>query len=168
MIYDINPYETNQGFAIQLLVELQENFTTSDRAMIYYHLRNSDNITLAFDIPANAYRELPYSILLQEKLIITGAAFQELMSGAKTALDIVLKRRPDIVLRKRSVLLYDDCFGGEIGEFYLDNEDFSKASFIYADPDLTEIFKYEGKISDNAYVGFYSSKSGLQDINPCK
>jgi hypothetical protein len=168
MIYDINPYETSQGFAIQLLVELQENFTTADRAMVYYHLRNSDNITVAFDIPANAYRQLPYSILRQEKLIITGFAFQELMSGAKTALDIVLKRRPDIVLRKRSVLLYDDCFGGEIGEFYLDNEDFSKASFIYADPDLTELFKYEGKISNNSYVGSYSPKSGLQEINPCK
>jgi hypothetical protein len=168
MIYDINPYETNQGFAIQLLVELQENFTTSDRAMIYYHLRNSDNITLAFDIPANSYIELPYAILLQEKLIITGAAFQELMSGVKSALDIVLKKRPDIVLRKRSVLLYDDCFGTLIGEFYLDNEDFSKASFIYADSDLKEPIMYDGRISDNTYIGSYYSKSGLQEIAPCK
>lgn len=167
MIYDINPYETSQGFATQLLVELQENLTTSDRAMVYYHLRNSDNITVAFDIQANAYRELPYSILRQEKLIIKDLTFQELMSGAKSALDIVLKRRPDIVLRKRSVLLYDDCFGKEIGEFYLDNDDFSKASGIYVDAELKQPLDYSGIVSDNNYSGSYSPKSGLQEIKPC-
>lgn len=167
MIYDIDPYETNQGFATQLLVELQENLTTSDRAMVYYHLRNLDNITVAFDIQANAYRELPYSILRQEKLIIKDLTFQELMSGAKSALDIVLKRRPDIVLRKRSVLLYDDCFGAEIGEFYLDNDDFSKASGIYVDAELKQPLDYSGIVSDNNYSGSYSPKSGLQEIKPC-
>lgn len=167
MIYNIEPYEINEGIATELLVEFQESLTTSDRAMVYYHLRNLDGITLAFSSIENSQVELPYKILFQEKLIIKGFDFQDLMSGATSALDIVLIKRPDIRLRKRSVLLYDDCFGGEIGEFYLDNEDFSKASNIYIDEGLKEPIKYDGKISDNNYVGVYSSKNGLQEIVPC-
>ena len=167
MIYNIDPYEVNDGIAIELLVELQESLTTSDRAMVYYHLRNLDGITLAFSSIENSQVELPYKILFQEKLIITGNKFQDLMSGAASPLDIVLAERPDIRLKKRTVLLFDDCFGKELGEFYLDNEDFSKASNIYIDEGLKEPIKYDGKISDNNYVGVYSSKNGLQEIVPC-
>jgi hypothetical protein len=168
MVYNIQYYETNGGYATQLLVELQENFTTSDRGIIYYHLRNLDNSTQVFNMSIGDYSNLPYNIIFQEKIILEGTALAEVLSGIKKPLDIVLKKRPDIVISKKGFLLFDDCFGKELGEFYLDNEDFSKTSFIYTDEDLKKPIMYEGKISDNTSVGFYSPKSGLQELSLCK
>lgn len=168
MIYSIESYDVNGDFATELLVEFQENLTTGDRAMVYYHLRNLNDQTTAFSMFQDRYVGLPYKILSQEKMIITGSEFQDLMAGSIFALDIVLSRRPDIRLRRRSFLIFSDCFGKELGEVYLDNDDFAKASFLYTDPELSIIFEYEGTVSDNEYSGYYSPKSGLQEIKPCK
>lgn len=76
---------------------------------------------------------------------------------------------PDIYpCRRRRLILYDDCFGKELGEFYLDNEDFTKASYVYTDEDLKAPFEYEGNISNNEYVRYYSTKSGLKEVSICK
>lgn len=77
--------------------------------------------------------------------------------------------KPDIYpCRRRGLILYDDCFGKELGEFYLDNEDFAKASYVYTDEDLKAPFEYEGNISNNEYVRYYSTKSGLKEVLICK
>lgn len=169
MTYNIENFETSAGLATQTEVQTQDRFTTADKAIIYYDLRNPNGTIQAQSIPNGDYANLPYSILFRSKIIVTGNDFSELMAGNIFPIDILLAARQDIRLKKRiKVLLYVDCFSEQIGEFYLDNEDFSKASFIYLDPDLKDLFKYEGKISDNTYTGFYSSKSGLQEIAPCK
>lgn len=168
MIYNIESYSVNGDFATQLLVEFQENLTTGDRAMVYYHLRNLDSITGAFFMPESYSVELPYKILFQQKMIITGSNFQNLMSGATSALDIVLSERPDIRLkRKKGVILLDACFGSELGVFYLDAPSFLDSSFIYTDAALTKKFEYFGIISDNEYFSEYDSKNGLQGLRPC-
>lgn len=169
MIYNIESYSVNGGFATQLLVEFQENFTTADRAMVYYHLRNLDGITGAFFMPQSYSVELPYKILFQEKMIITGTLFQELMSGAKSALDIVLKKRPDIRFKKKKgLILLDDCFGKELGIFYLDAPSFMDSTFVYTDADLKQKFEYFGIISDNEYTREYNPKNGLVGLKPCE
>lgn len=76
---------------------------------------------------------------------------------------------PDIYpCRRRGLILYADCFGKELGEFYLDNEDFAKASYVYTDEDLKAPFEYEGNISNNEYVRYYSTKDGLREAIFCK
>lgn len=167
MTYNIQFLETNAGTATQTEVQTQDRFTTADKAIVYYDLRNPDGTTQANSIPSGNFITLPYSILFRSKIVVTGATFEELMAGVILPIDILLIERPDIRLRKRAVFIFDDCFGKEIGEFYLDNDDFSKAAFIYVDADLKQPIKYEGKISDNTYVGFYSPKRGLQEISPC-
>jgi hypothetical protein len=168
MTYNIQFLETNAGTATQTEVQTQDRFTTADKAIIYYDLRNIESTTQADSIPSGNFITLPYAILFRSKIVVTGATFEELMAGVILPIDILLIERPDIRLRKRAVFIFNDCFGKEIGEFYLDNDDFSKAAFIYVDEDLKQPIEYEGKISDNTYVGFYSPKSGLQEISPCK
>jgi hypothetical protein len=169
MVYNIDSYYVNEDYATELLVEFQENFTTGDRAMVYYHLRNLNSVTGAYFMSQGYSVELPYKILFQEKMIVTGTDFQELTSGATTALDLVLKKRPDIRLkRKKGTILLDDCFGGELGVFYFDSIDFLDATFIYTDPDLKNKFEYDGIVSNNEYFSQYSSKYGLQGLKPCE
>ena len=169
MTYNIENFQTNSGLATQVEVQTQDRFTTADKAIVYYDLRNPDGTTQANSIPRGNFITLPYSILFRSKITVTGNDFSELMAGNIFPIDILLAARQDIRLKRRiKVLLYIDCFSEQIGEFYLDNEDFSKASFIYLYPDLKELFEYEGKISDNTYTGYYSPKSGLQEIRPCK
>jgi hypothetical protein len=168
MTYNIQFLETNAGTATQVEVQTQDRFTTADKAIIYYDLRNIESTTQADSIPSGNFITLPYAILFRSKIVVTGATVEGLMAGTILPIDILLTERPDIRLRKRTVLLLNDCFGTEIGEFYLDNEDFSKTAFIYVDADLKQRIKYEGKISDNTNVGYYSPKSGLREINPCK
>lgn len=169
MIYNIESYSVNGDFATELLVEFQENLTTADRAMVYYHLRNLDGQTGAFFMPQSYSVELPYKILFQEKMIITGNKFQDLMSGAASPLDIVLAERPDIRLkRKKGLILLDDCFGNELGIFYLDTPAFMDSTFVYTDADLKQKFKYSGIISDNEYTREYNPKNGLVGLKPCE
>lgn len=169
MVYNIESYYVNEDFATELLVEFQENLTTGDRAMIYYQLRNLNGQTAAYFMSQNYYVELPYKILSQQKMIITGSNFQNLMSGATSALDIVLSERPDIRLRrKKGVILLDACFGSELGVFYLDAPSFMDATFVYTDDALTKKFEYFGIISDNEYFRDYDPKSGLQGLKPCE
>lgn len=68
----------------------------------------------------------------------------------------------------KGLLLFDSCFGKELGEFFLDAEDFSKATYIYTDKDLKSIYEYEGTISDNTFSRFYSPKNGLEKPILCK
>lgn len=167
MTYQINSLETAGGIATETEVQIQDRFTTGDQMIIYYDLRDPQGTTQVRGVPSNDYVTLPYSILSHHRILVVGGAFSELSAGNILPIDILLAKRPDIRLKKRTVLLFDDCFGKELGEFYLDNEDFSKASNIYIDEGLKEPIKYDGKISDNNYVGIYSSKSGLQEIVPC-
>ena len=167
-MYSIDTYYVNGDFTTELLVEFQENLTTGDRAMIYYQLRNLNGQTAAYFMSQNYYVELPYKVLFQQKMIITGSNFQNLMSGATSALDIVLAERPDIRLRrKKGVILLDACFGNELGVFYLDAPAFLDSTFIYTDDALTKKFEYFGIISDNEYFSEYNSKNGLQGLKPC-
>lgn len=169
MVYNIESYYVNEDFATELLVEFQENLTTGDRAMIYYHLRNLNSVTGAYFMSQSYSVELPYKILFQEKMIITGTLFQELMSGAKSALDIVLKKRPDIRFKKKKgLILLDDCFGKELGIFYLDAPSFMDSTFVYTDADLKQKFEYFGIISDNEYTREYNPKNGLVGLKPCE
>lgn len=168
MVYNIESYYVNEDFATELLVEFQENLTTGDRAMIYYHLRNLNSVTGAYFMSQDYYVELPYKILFEDKMIITGNKFQDLMSGAVSALDIVLAERPDIRFKKKKgVILLDACFGSELGVFYLDAPAFLDSTFIYTDDALTKKFEYFGIISDNEYFSEYNSKNGLQGLKPC-
>jgi hypothetical protein len=169
MVYNIDSYYVNEDYATELLVEFQENFTTGDRAMVYYHLRNFNSVTGAYFMSQGYSVELPYKILFQEKMIVTGTDFQELTSGATTALDLVLKKRPDIRLKRRKgTILLDACFGSELGVFYLDAPSFMDSTFVYTDEEMKQKFNYFGVISDNEYFRDYDPKSGLQGLRPCE
>lgn len=167
MNYQINALETNGDFATDVEVQIQDRFTTGDYTFVYYDLRNYTNTTQAFFIDNQSYVTLPYGILYKERFKVEGQDFADLSAGNKLPIDLVLAKRPDIRLKKRSTILFDDCFGKQIGEFYLDNDDFSKASGIYVDAELKQPLDYSGIVSDNNYSGSYSPKSGLQEIKPC-
>ena len=169
MTYQINSLETAGGIATETEVQIQDRFTTGDQMIIYYDLRDPQGTTQVRGVPSNDYVTLPYSILSHGKITVTGSDFSELTAGNILPIDVVLLARPDIVIkRKIKTLLFDDCFGREIGEFYLDNDDLSRTSYIYLDPDLKQPLDYQGTVSDNMYIGAYSPKSGLQKIAPCK
>ena len=76
---------------------------------------------------------------------------------------------PDIYpCKRRGLILYDDCFGKELGVFYLDAPAFMDSTFVYTDADLKQKFEYFGIISDNEYTREYNPKRGLQGLKPCE
>ena len=94
----IQPYEIlGVGVATEALIEIQSRYTTQDRAVIYYDLRDK---TQTMDVRVYATGEiitLPYKIISYQKITVSGNDRAEIGADAAVASNILFRERGDIV-----------------------------------------------------------------------
>lgn len=74
MIKKIEAFQIpGRGTATETKIEVQSRFTTADKAVLYYDLRDPNGTTPAFDSRIGEFVILPYTILSRYKVILTGA-----------------------------------------------------------------------------------------------
>jgi hypothetical protein len=97
MIQKIQTFEVQgRGTATESKIEVQSRFTTQNKAIIYYDLRDPNGTTPAFDSRNNTWVTLPYAILYRNKIIVTGADREAVVQDSKLALNILKRERSDI------------------------------------------------------------------------
>lgn len=108
MIQKIQAFEIpGKGTATESKIEVQSRFTTGDRAIIYYDLRDPRGTTPALDLSTQNYVTLPYAILSRSLIIATGEDLAAVVADSKFAVDIVFRKRKDITKESdRSTLKY--------------------------------------------------------------
>jgi hypothetical protein len=164
-----------KGIATEAKVEVQSRFTTQNRAILYYDLRDPNGTTQAYDSRINQIVTLPYAILFRSKVVLTGDDRAAVISDATLAKNIVFRDRTDIIKDegpvKSSTLLiaaisYSDakeaCLffaKGKTKTFYIDNEDFAKATLIAEDEDMKKPAEAPIYISDGNIVRYWKGKS---------
>jgi hypothetical protein len=98
MIQKIQAFEVpGRGTAREAKVEVQSRFTTGDKAVIYYDLRDPNGTTSAFDLRVQSYVTLPYTILSRSKIVVTGDDRAAAVSDLNLASNIVFRERTDVV-----------------------------------------------------------------------
>lgn len=86
MIIKINPYEVGDELADELLVELHKHKTTESSCFVYYHLRDSNQSTVAGEIT------IPYKILKWEILKVEGKDFEKIKQDENNAVEYVINK----------------------------------------------------------------------------
>lgn len=100
MIYKIQPFEIpNVGIATELKLEIQTRFTTPERAIIYYDLRDPNETDTAFDSRTKESITIPYKILFYNKIIVTGTDRELILNDKNEIVNIFKKERGDIILK---------------------------------------------------------------------
>jgi hypothetical protein len=94
----IQPYEiAGKGIATEALVEIQSRFTTQDKAVIYYDLRDTTQTSNVRVYTTGEILTLPYKILSYQKITVTGNDRTSIGADATFASNIVFRERGDIV-----------------------------------------------------------------------
>jgi len=94
----IQPYTIEgKGIATEAKVEVQSRFTTQNRAILYYDLRDPNGTTPAYDSRISQYVTLPYAILFRSKIILTGDDRASILADSTLASNIVFRDRTDII-----------------------------------------------------------------------
>jgi hypothetical protein len=146
----IEPYTIEgQGVATEALVEIQSRFTTQDKAVIYYDLRDKTQTSTVRVLTTGEILTLPYKILSYQKITVTGDDRAAIGADATFASNIVFRERTDVVKRSSSTAImvgisYGDSkeacmnfINGKTKVFYIDNEDFSLATLLAEDEGMT-------------------------------
>ena len=94
----IQPYEiAGKGIAREALVEIQSRYTTQDKAVIYYDLRDTTQTSTARRLSTGEILTLPYKILSYQKITVTGNDRASIGADATFASNIVFRERGDVV-----------------------------------------------------------------------
>jgi hypothetical protein len=94
----IQPYTIpGKGTASEAKVEVQSRFTTQDKAVIYYDLRDKSQTSQVTNIVDRSVQTLPYKILSYQKIVVTGNDRAAAVSDVSLAVNIVFRERTDIV-----------------------------------------------------------------------
>jgi len=94
----IQPYTIEgKGIAREALVEIQSRFTTEDKAVIYYDLRDTTQTSTVRRLSNGEILTLPYKILSYQKITVTGNDRASIGADATFASNIVFRERGDIV-----------------------------------------------------------------------
>jgi len=94
----IQPYTiAGKGIATEAKVEVQSRFTTQDKAVLYYDLRDTNQTSQVTNIVSRTVQTLPYKILSYQKIILTGNDRAAAISDINLASNIVFRDRTDIV-----------------------------------------------------------------------
>ena len=98
MIQKIQPYLIQgKGTATEAKVEVQSRYTTQDKAVIYYDLRDKSQTSSARVLATGAIVTLPYKVLSYQKIRVTGSDRAAAISDLSLASNIVFRERTDIV-----------------------------------------------------------------------
>jgi len=168
MIQKIQTFEVQgRGTATESKIEVQSRFTTQDKAVIYYDLRDPNGTTPAFDSRNNTWVTLPYAILYRNKIIVTGADREAVVQDSKLATDIIFRERPDIVRKgkikgilvgvsgrdpKEACQLYSE---GLVKEFFIDNDDFTLATQFTSDIDMKEPVREPVYVAGDGFIRYW-------------
>ena len=164
-----------KGTASEALVEIQSRFTTQDKAVIYYDLRDTTQTSTMRRLSDGVILTRPYKILSYQKIIVTGDDRAAVLADSTFASNIVFRDRTDIVkdigtITKPTALVAAISFNsakeaciffskGKTNTFYIDNEDFSKATLIAKDEEMKTPAEAPIYISDGTIVRYWKGKS---------
>lgn len=168
MIQKIQAFEIpNKGTATEVKVEVQERFTTQEKAIIYYDLRDPNGTTQALSLSTQEYVTLPYSILSYQKIIATGEDLNGILADSKFALNIFSRERSDITIIKGiklalstkepndSCVLYQE---NTVQTFYLDTEGLEFATILSETEDMETLIGEECYVSDGKIIRYWNTK----------
>jgi hypothetical protein len=168
MIQKIQAFEVpNRGTATQAKVEVQERFTTGDKAVIYYDLRNPNETTSAYDLRIQDYVTLPYTILSRTKIVVTGDDRAAAISDVKLASNIVFRERTDITAIRGIKLALtnrdpnDACMmyqEDNVQTLYLDTEDLTSATALSETEDMRALIEGAYYVSDGTSIRYWNGK----------
>lgn len=94
----IQPYTIEgKGIATEAKIEVQSRFTTQDKAVIYYDLRDTTQTSTVRRFSDGVILTLPYKILSYQKIRVTGNDRAAAISDINLASNIVFRERTDII-----------------------------------------------------------------------
>lgn len=178
----IQPYEIlGVGVATEALIEIQSRYTTQDRAVIYYDLRDK---TQTMDVRVYATGEiitLPYKIISYQKITVSGNDRAEIGADAAFASNILFRERTDVIKFATSTAITvgispgdpkEACMGllkGKTKVFYIDNADFSLATLLAEDEGMTMGVKNAVYIAGDSIIRYWDGKSfNLEFLDFCE
>ena len=163
-----------KGTASEALFEIQSRFTTQDKAVIYYDLRDTTQTSTMRRLSDGVILTRPYKILSYQKIIVTGDDRAAILADSTFASNIVFRDRTDIIKdtgtntaialiaaisfnsAKEACIFFSK---GKTKTFYIDNEDFSKATLIAEDEEMNTPAEAPIYISDGTIVRYWKGKS---------
>ena len=173
----IQPYEIlGVGIATEALVEIQSRYTTQDKAVIYYDLRDK---TQTMDVRVYATGEivtLPYKILSYQKITVTGDDRAAIGADATFASNIVFRERTDVIKFATSTAITVGISPGDPNQacmslikgktkvFYIDNADFSLATLLAEDEGMTAVVKDAVYIAGDSMIRYWKGDSFDQEF----
>jgi len=171
MIQKIQPFTVqDRGTATESKIEVQSRYTTQNKAVIYYDLRDPNGTTPAFDSRTNEWVTLPYRILSYKRIIVTGNDRNNAISDTNLAIDIIFRERPDIVKKggikgifvgvsgrdpKEACQLYSE---GLVKELFIDDNDFTLATQLTSDIDMKEPVQEPVYVAGDGWVRYWNGK----------
>jgi hypothetical protein len=173
----IQPYEiAGKGIATEALVEIQSRFTTQDKAVIYYDLRDETQTSTVRRLSDGAILTLPYKILSYQKITVTGDDRAAIGADATFASNILFRERPDVVKKSSSTAItvgisFSDgkeaCMNlvkGKTKVVYIDNEDFSLATLLAENESMQERVKDVIYIAGDSIIRYWKGESFDQEF----
>ena len=163
-----------KGTASEALFEIQSRFTTQDKAVIYYDLRDTTQTSTMRRLSDGVILTRPYKILSYQKIIVRGDDRASILADSTFASNIVFRDRTDIIkdtgTNTAIALIAGISFNsakeaciffskGKTNTFYIDNEDFSKATLIAEDEEMKTPAEAPIYISDGTIVRYWKGKS---------
>lgn len=169
MIQKIEAFQIpGKGTATESKIEVQSRFTTADKTILYYDLRDPNGTTPALNLSTNQYVTLPYAILSRYKIILTGTDRDAVVADSKEAVNIFKRERTDITVKAGGIelALSNDpgkaCEGysnGEARTYYLDTEDLASATMLYETEDMQTPIEGQYYVTDGVDVRFWDGKA---------
>jgi hypothetical protein len=169
MIQKIEAFQVpGRGTATESKIEVQSRFTTGDKAVIYYDLRDPDGTTPAFDLRIQDYITLPYAILSRSLIRVTGADRDAVVEDEKQAVEILKRERTDITVKAGGIKLVlsndpskacEVYNNSEAHTYYLDAEDLRSATMLYETEDMIVPIEGQYYVTDGVDVRFWNGKS---------
>lgn len=94
----IQPYTiAGKGTATEAKIEVQTRFTTQDKAVLYYDLRDTTQTSQVTNIVDRSVQTLPYKIISYTKVRLTGNDRAAVLADSTFASNIVFRDRTDII-----------------------------------------------------------------------
>lgn len=169
MIQKIEAFQIpGRGTATESKVEVQSRFTTGDKAVIYYDLRDPNGTTSAFDLRIQDYVTLPYAILSRSLIRVTGADRDAVVGDEKQAVEIFKRERTDITVKAGGIKLVisndpgkacNTYAEGGASNYFLDTEDLLSATMLYETEDMKSPVEGQYYVTDGVDVRFWNGKS---------
>ena len=169
MIQKIQAFEIpGKGIATEAKLEVQSRFTTQDRAVLYYGLRDTTQTAIVTNVVDRSVQTLPYKIISYSKIRLTGEDRNAVVGDERQAVEILKRERTDITVKAGGIQLAisDDpnraCEGysnGEARTYYLDTEDLRSATMLYETEDMKSPIEGQYYVTDGVDVRYWTGKS---------